>query len=133
MKRLFIIISILFLIACTAELKSTDIISEPVDIKYTTLPFDSEIDPNIFYYFIPVSEPTLYLTDKGEEAYLIHLKNPDSTSPVQYATVFINADFELLVYGYELKGEIFIYRLDREKQRYVEHIPSYKEEKDGGI
>ena len=131
--KIFLVVAILFLISCATTLNPSATVTEPVNVKYTTLPFDSEIDPNIFYYFIPVSEPALYATDSGEEAYLIHLKNPDSTQLIQYASVFITADLELLVYGYELRGEIFIYRIDREKQRYVRHIPSYEEENEGGI
>jgi len=127
-KHLFILSIVLALmVGCV-----TTSINQNPDGEFTTLSYESEIDPNSFYRFNLVCEPSIVTSDEGRTGIVYCLKNPDPMGQPQKAVIIINPDGILLSYGYELNGEIFLYRLDSETEKYVRFIPE-KKDKSGGL
>jgi len=101
--------------------------------KLTVLPYDSEIDPNIFYSFYPAGEPIRSINEDGEYAYLTPVVSLDPNSTIKLAIVAINDNGKLVAYVYWIKGDkhAHAYVLNPEKTKFVKYVK--KQDKSGGV
>ena len=90
--------------------------------KLTTLPYDSPLDPNMFYHFNIDAPPNMVMTDQGMAVIVFRLSNTDPKGLPQRAVIVQSEDGVLQAYGYDINGEILVYELNKEKTKYVKYI-----------
>ena len=117
MKRLFVLSVILALMLGCATLNIN-----PAG-KLTTLPYESELDPNIFYNYDQIGEPQ-YVMVREEMAVAYFLAGDG----LEMVVVIMSLEGELLSYGWESKGEVFVYELNKEKTKYIKYVEEDKSE-----
>ena len=125
MKRLFILSVVLALMLGCATMKANP------EGQLTTLPYDSEYDPNMFYDwpqnpYYPPQEVTI--TKTGEDAIIFFLLNPGDSGPSQ-ALLALGMGGELLTYGWSEGEDWIVYELSEERTKYILFIPPAKEDK----
>jgi len=129
MKRLFILsVALALMLGC-----ATAKINQNPTGKLTTLPFESTIDPNLFYSYNVSREPQPIIDKDGNYGIAYFLQNPDPNGQPQEVVIIISRDEVLLGYGYEINGRTFLFELNETKTRYIKYVPENSGDKSGGM
>ena len=100
--------------------------------KLTTLPYESEIDPNVFYnYDVVEVRPVLFSDSTIGTAYF--LTDPDKK--LESIVIILDVNEIMIAYGWGFNDEIFVYELNEDKTKYIRYVPVFEiiEDKEGGV
>ena len=98
--------------------------------KLTTLPYESEIDPNVFYNYDMVAVNPISFSD-GTIGTAYFLTDPDGK--LESIVVIFDINMIMIVYGWRLNDEIFVYKLNEDNTKYIRYTPEIVEDKEGGV
>jgi len=87
--------------------------------------WEGELDPNEFGTWKPISRELVTLG-----LFQVMVQNPDPTSPIKRAVLYISCNDDLLGYQYFKQGKPYRFWFDKEQEKYA-RTPISEKEKQG--